>query len=175
LSGLKVIGPAKHYAAVVEALGGTSLSFPIQEYYETIQRGTASGVVTGWTAFPSFKLAEVTTYHVDTSLGTAAAMIFMSKKRFDALPPAVQKVLLDNSGEALSQKFGKFWDQVNDGVRTMVSKQPGHTVVELTPDQTAAWRQKIEPANDKVINALPNGRKFVEAFRKEQDGFKPAM
>jgi TRAP-type C4-dicarboxylate transport system substrate-binding protein len=165
LSGLKVIGPSKHYSGAITRLGGTPLSFPVNEYYETLQRGTADGVITGWVAFASFKLGDVTAYHVDTTLGTAAAMVFMSKKRFEALSPAARKVLEENSGEALSRGWGQFWDQQDGEVRERIRKQAGHTVVELTPEQTEAWRRAVQPANDEILKSLPNGAKVLDMFR----------
>ena len=54
LSGLKIIGGSKIATEVIQRLGGAPLSFRVDEYYETLQRGTADGVVVGWTAFNPF-------------------------------------------------------------------------------------------------------------------------
>jgi TRAP-type C4-dicarboxylate transport system substrate-binding protein len=37
-------------------------------------------------------------------------MIFMAKKKWDALPVAARKILAANAGEAESRHFGAFWD-----------------------------------------------------------------
>lgn len=52
LAGLKIIGPAPSYAKVILGLGGAPVSFANNEFYEALQRGSADGVVTGFTAFP---------------------------------------------------------------------------------------------------------------------------
>ena len=56
-----------------------------------------------------YKLAEVTSYHYEMRLGASTGMVFMAKKRYDALPPAAKKILDDNSGEAASRAWGKWW------------------------------------------------------------------
>src|SRR5439155_1624628 len=79
-----------------------------------IQRGTVDGIMTGWTAFQPFKFAEVTSHHIDVRLGASTGMVFMSRKKWDALPPAVKKVLESASGEATSRAFGAFWDRISE-------------------------------------------------------------
>ena len=103
LNGLKVVVGSKITSEVAAALGGAPLAFPINQYYEVLQRGTADVVQIGWTAFQPFKLAEVTKYHLDVPLGSAPGYVFMAKKKFDSLPPAVQKILMANAGEKESR------------------------------------------------------------------------
>ncbi len=89
LNGLKVIAGSKIASEIVQNLGGAPLSFRIDEYYETLQRGTADGAVIGWTAFNPFKLAEVTHYHLDAPLGGETGYIFMARKEWNSLPEPV--------------------------------------------------------------------------------------
>ena len=166
-NGLRIIGPAPHYGAVITAMGAAPLSFAANEYYEALNRGAADGVVTGFTAFPTFKLQEVVSYHVNTGLGTAAGMVFMSKKRWNALPDAGRKAIDDNSGEAQSRVFGAFWDRQDSGVREQVRGMPGHTVVELTPAQYASWKAKSASAIDALVKERPGGESYRALFRKE--------
>ena len=151
---------------VMANMGGVPLSLTTNEYYEALQRGTAEGVVTGFTAFAPFKLQEVTSYHVDVGLGTAAGMVFMSKKRYEALPAAVRKVIDDNSGEAQSRLHGQYFDRQNDEGRENV-KARKHTVVELSAEQYAAWKRKIAPAVDALVQQRPGGEQYLRAFRAE--------
>jgi TRAP-type C4-dicarboxylate transport system substrate-binding protein len=89
LGGTKLIVASKVNADAISLLGGSPLSIPLFEMYAAIQRGTADGAAVSWTSFNPFKLAEVTSYHVDTSLGTSFAMFFMSKKIYTLLRPDV--------------------------------------------------------------------------------------
>jgi TRAP-type C4-dicarboxylate transport system substrate-binding protein len=166
-NGLRIIGPSPHYGVVITSMGAAPLSFAANEYYEALNRGSADGVITGFTAFPSFKLQEVTKYHVNTGLGTAAGMVFMAKKRWDALPEIGRKALEENSGEAQSRAFGAYWDRQDDGVREQVKAMANHTVVELTPAQHAAWKRKSAPGIEALIKERPGSERYLAAFKAE--------
>ena len=49
----------------------------------------------------------------------------MSRKKWDALPAPVRKVLEDNSGEAQSKAFGAFWDRIAEDTKAELRKMPG--------------------------------------------------
>ena len=109
--------------------------------YAAIQRGTAEAAAVSWTSFNPSMLAEVSSYHIDTRLGTSVAMIFMSKKKYGTFAPDVKKILDAHSGEAASRSFGAWWDQERkDGKEQTIARHDKRTIVELTDAQTAAWR-----------------------------------
>lgn len=166
LNGLKVVVGSKINADIAAALGAAPLAFPINEYYEVLQRGTADAVEVGWTAFQPFKLAEVTKYHLDVPLGSAPGYVFMAKKKWDTLPAAVQKVLMANAGEGESRAFGKFWDDVNNEWRDNTVKLPGHTLLKLTPAQDKAWHDRVEAVTNAWAQATPNGAKILATYRQ---------
>lgn len=159
LNGLKMAAGSKLVADTISELGGTPISLPLPAYYEGLQRGTIDGILMTWTAFQPFKLAEVTKYHVDTELGGAPGVVFMTKKRWDTLSPAVQKIIMSNSGEAQSRIYGAFWDRVQDEWRQKVKGMSDHTVVTLTPEQTAEWRGRLASIKDEWIKRTPDGEK----------------
>ena len=168
LGGAKLIFASKVNADAITLLGGSPLSIPLFEMYAAIQRGTADGAAVSWTSFNPFKLAEVTNYHVDTTLGTSIGMIFMSKKKYGSLPPDVKNVLDAHSGEAASRAFGAFWDQERkDGKDQTVARGGKRTIGTLTPEQTAAWRKKMSPLEAAWVARTPDGAKVLAAYRAE--------
>jgi TRAP-type transport system periplasmic protein len=168
LAGLKLGVGNKTGGDILTRLGGAPISVPLTDYYEAIQRGTIDGSMSQWTQFQPFKLAEVTTYHVDTTLGSAAGMVFMSKKKWQTLPEPVRKLLMDNSGEKQSRLFGAFWDAVNEEGRAMVrARGARHTIVNLSPEQQTKWRQAVQPVTDEWAKTTPNGDKVLDAFQRE--------
>jgi TRAP-type transport system periplasmic protein len=164
LNGLKIIAGSKIASDIVQKLGGAPLSFRIDEYYETLQRGTADGVLVGWTAFNPFKLAEVTHYHLDVPLGGETGYIFMARKEWAALPEPVQKILTANSGEGVSREFGHFWDEVVKEGRDDTLKLPGHTSLKLTEAQEKIWHDRIAPIAQDWAKSVPDGDKILSAY-----------
>src|SRR6185437_14882132 len=110
--------------------------------YLAIQRGTADGTVLSWNPYQTFKIGEVTTFHIDAPMGTAAGMLFMSRKVYDGLSPAAKHALDANSGEAASRAWGKWWDGDNANGRRMAVSDPKHKVVTLDPALRANGRRR---------------------------------
>jgi TRAP-type transport system periplasmic protein len=165
LHGLKLIALGKVQADAVTTLGGAPLSIGITDMYTALQRGTADGAVASWTTFDPFRLGDVTRYHLETRLGTSTGMIFMAKKKFDALPSAAQKVLRDNSGEAASRAFGAYLDGDAARVRDNV-KAGGQTVAAPDAAHETQWREKLDPVDASYINSVPNGPAILASYRQ---------
>lgn len=165
LTGLKIMTGSKIVADIITDMGAAPVTIPLSDTYAALQRGTIDGLMTAWTAFAPFKLAEVTHYHIDMQMGTSTGALFMAKKRYDALPSDARKVLEANSGERESKAFGAFWDSEQTLGRTMVQGMGGHTIVSLTPAQEATWRQKAEAAQAAWAKSVPDGDKLLAAFK----------
>ena len=165
LKGLKMAALSKINGEVITALGATPISMQLTDMYPALQRHLVDGLSVAWTAYRPFKLGEVITYHVETKLGSAAAFIFMSKKKFESLPAAGQKVLMEESGEKQSRAYGAYWTSLADEVRQEYANKPGHTTVRLTPEQNAAWQAKLQGVTDAWVKETPGGAKVLAAFK----------
>src|SRR5262249_3317055 len=133
LTGIKLVTPTQITALAAQFMGAQPITLSSPQAYEAIQRSTADGTILSWNVYFSFKIGEVTHYHIDTSMGTAAGMIFMSRKVYDALSPAAKKALDTYSGEAASRDWGKWWDKDNNNGRASALNDPKQAVVTLDP------------------------------------------
>ena len=166
LSGAKLIVTSKLVGQAITRLGGTPITLPLLETYESLQRGTVDGVVTAWTAIEPLKLNEVTSYHVDVELGGGTGVVPMARKRYQALPEAARKILDANSGEGHTRHFGRFWDSEQEKGRAIIARGGAkHAVHSLTPAQDAEWRRRVAPIVDEWARNTPNGEKLVSTFR----------
>lgn len=166
ISGLKLIVASKLAGQAIARLGGTPISLPLLQSYETLQRGTVDGVVTAWTALPDQKLYEVTSYHVDVELGGSTGFVFMGKKRYDALPEAARKVLDDHTGGGQTRIFGQFWDSEQERGRAFVERLgEKHAIKTLTPEQDARWRRLAAPVAEEWAKNTPNGEEILTRYR----------
>lgn len=173
LNGLKLCTGSKVGADTIERLGGTPISCLTSDYYTAMQRGMVDATMVQWTAFQPFKLQDVTFYHLETKLGGAPGMVFMDKKKYEALPAAARKILDDNSGEAESRVFGKFWDDVDDEGREMVKALgPKQQIISQSPEIEAKWRAAVSPVINDWVKATPDGDKVLAAFRSETAALK---
>jgi TRAP-type transport system periplasmic protein len=166
LKGLRIMAISKSAAEIVSALGGSPASILLPDLYESLMRHSVDGAIMGWTAFQPFKLAEVTFYHVDTQFGAAPAMVFMAKKRYDALSPAARKIIDENSGEAASRWLGKTWDEVEREARDATKADPKHQVVTPSAATAAKWRHELAPISAAWAKNTPNGAAILAKFHE---------
>jgi TRAP-type transport system periplasmic protein len=167
LEGLKIRIYSNLQVDMVKSLGMSPVSMPPNDIYMAVKRGTIDGTITSWTTFPAANLQEVTTYHVELPLGGAALMYFMARKKYNFLPAAIRSAFDKNSNEAYSRAYGiLLGEDAERGKKT--SSGPGQTIVRLTPEKTAEWRQKF--GNAWIANwekaTAPNGAKVLAEFKK---------
>jgi TRAP-type C4-dicarboxylate transport system substrate-binding protein len=166
LKGMRMIVTQKIFGDITEALGGAPISVSLADMYSALQRGTAEGMITQWTTFQPFKLAEVVNYHIDGNMGSAAGAFMVNKKRWDALPADAKKIVDANSGEGESRALGKFWDVVAAEGRDSTRALPGHKIDTLAPEVEARWNAVTRPLVDEWAQKTPGGAKVLETFRQ---------
>jgi TRAP-type C4-dicarboxylate transport system substrate-binding protein len=149
MAGEKLIVPNKVAGDALQALGGSPLSVPLTDMY------------------PAIQLYEVTNYHVDVAFGGAAGMIFMSRAKYNTLPPAAKKIIDDNSGVALSRHFGQVMVDEDKAQREAVMKMPKQTFVTPSAEQLAAWKTKIQPSITAWTKTASGADTVLAKFKEE--------
>jgi len=166
LQGLRLRVVSKTGSESVTRLGGTPLVLDPMDQYPALQRGTLDGVVSSWLGIGVLHLTEVTTFHVETSLGTGMFMVFMMRAKYATLPATVRQAIDKESGEALSRAMGEAFERRSSGFRAPAAADPGkHKIVSLSPAQSATWRATISPVIDNWTSTRPNGAKLLETYR----------
>jgi TRAP-type C4-dicarboxylate transport system substrate-binding protein len=166
LSGLRIVGATQMTALSAKYLGTQPITLSSPEVYTAILRGTVDGTILSWNPYFSFKLGEVTTYHVDAPLGTAAGMLFMSHKVYDGLSPEAKHALDVNSGEEASRAWGKWWDGDNENGRQSAKNDPKQTVVTLDDARRAVWSKKLDGAIAEWGKSRPGIDKAITEYRR---------
>lgn len=154
---------------ILQALGATPISVGLFDFYQSLQNRVVDGVVSQWTAFQPFKLQEVTKYHVDFALGSAAALIAFNNDAWKELSADAQKAIMSKSGETMSRGLGKFWDGVSDEAMNEALKTPGHQLVKLSPEEKAKWYKAIEPAFDEWRKTTQGSDEVTKALHAQYD------
>ncbi len=93
-------------------------------------------------------------------------MIFMKKSVYGALSPAAKKALDDNSGEAASRAWGKWWDGDNENGRQLAKHDPKQTVVTLDPATQAQWGKKLDGAIAEWGKSRPGIDKALVEYKR---------
>jgi TRAP-type C4-dicarboxylate transport system substrate-binding protein len=167
VKGRKLSVSTREMAQLVGGLGAVPISMPPPDFYEAIGRGTTDGTVTAWTAVQTFKLHEVTRYHMEAPLGMSPAYVFMNKGVYAKLPAKARAAVDRFSGEPFTRRLGAVIDEEDAKIGKDVAAMPGHVVTQLPADQYETWRARIKTIVDTWLNETPDGANVLAAFRRE--------
>jgi TRAP-type C4-dicarboxylate transport system substrate-binding protein len=130
---------------VIKALGGVPIPLEMVDVYDSLRRGVIEGVTVDLSTLKYWKFAEVTKYvTADWQLGTGITFYWvMSKRKWDTLPPDIQKIFIEVASEAM-QKQGALWDQMDIEGRDLFTSKGGQ-MISLSDSEAARWIKAVEP------------------------------
>src|SRR6185436_17036181 len=96
---------------IYQLLGASPVTAPPNEYYEMMSRRLVNGLAVGVGALQTFKLHEVTSYHLRFEGAGGAGFLIMNKASFDKLPDAGKRAVDRNAGFEASKGAGAAVDQ----------------------------------------------------------------
>lgn len=165
LKGLKIAPTTKLAAHEIEFLGGNPVSLTYQETFSALQRGTIDGITFPLAGIYSQNFSSLVPVHMNFSLGSGLAMIFMTKKKFAALSPQAQKILLAASGEAMSRKDGALYDRLTGEAVVSFRADPKQSFIQLSPTMQAKWKQETAAIDADWVKQSPGREKVLAKFR----------
>jgi len=167
LDGMKIRVPSSNVGKAIEAWGGTPVSMPITEVYSAAQTGVIDGALLGGSTLNSFKLHEVFDhYTVGVPSTTSVVFQLMNRDSYENLTDAEQAAIDKYTGYEMSKKSSQSYrDQHEEGMATI--READKNIVELTLEETAAFRKLSQSAIKETVNELEsegidNAKKIVE-------------
>lgn len=165
IKGLKIRATGNS-AKLVEALGGTPVAKPMPENYQLLQKGVVDGSMHPIESNKSFKLGEVCKFGTD-SFDVAYTTVFfvvMNKDKWASLDADSQKAITEINNE-WAAKHAKAWDDADVVGREFLVQQGGE-IIELSTEESAAWKAAAKPVIDGYIadadaNGL-NGKEIID-------------
>lgn len=144
-------------AQVISALGGTPVSLPMPELYQSLQKGVVQGALYPIEVNKGWRMAEVSEY-LTNSLSiayTSSFYVVMNKEKWAAIPADLQKIIQEINGEWVG-KHGEAWDE-SDQQGLEYFKSLNREVIELSDAEANQWKTTIEPVIDDYIDKMNKG------------------
>ena len=171
-AGLKIRTPTRTGSWILEALGANPVGMPVPELPQALSRKVVDGALIPWEIIPPFKLQELTKYQIDgennVRFGTTVFQISMNEDAWKKLPPDLQKIISDNSGEDWWREIGKIWMGA-ETVGLNIALKAGNEHIELNDAELANFRQSLAPVVERWIAEMDskgiNGQELVDAAR----------
>ncbi len=171
LRGLRIRTPSPTVSMMLEFLGASPVGMPPGQVYENMQRGVLDGAAFPWDPVRAFKLGEVSKFHCEAGLYTAAFWFGMNDRKYQSLPADIRRVIDQSSGPALLAKVQGWWDTWDAaGKATAVAR--GNTIVTLSREQRGQWERTLVPLFNKAMidfekQGVPDARDLYIAMQRE--------
>ena len=140
--GMKVRGGSREIDLMTKAAGAAVTNVPSNEIYSAMQSGVLDAAITSSTSLISFRLHETSKFLTagrKHSFWYMFEPLLMSKKSFDGLTPAQQKLVME-VGASL-EKFGMEAARADDQRVVEVFTKAGLKVVDMEQATFDRWRE----------------------------------
>lgn len=161
LAGMKIrVLSAPLQMEQIRALKATPVPMSLGEVLPALQQGTLDSVMSDIPVFYPMKYYSVAKYLLETSHAILTSMTVVSKTWLDALPPDLQKVVIDD-GQNVSRDIYQFSvDQVNEGYDGWVNA--GGEITRLDPKAHDALMAQLQPLGAQVTSKNPDEKKLFD-------------
>jgi len=126
--------------------------------------GAVDAVQAGVTVFVPFKYYDVAKYHTNTNHYLVTGFGTVSKRWYDGLPADLQRAVVE---EAMAEQASLHeWTKnlYTEGVRVWKERTKDGWI-ELTEEQRAAFRQRLEGVDGKVAAQIPLLKEWLDLLR----------
>jgi TRAP-type C4-dicarboxylate transport system substrate-binding protein len=160
---------------VLEALGAAPVGMPMPQVPESVQTGVIDGTMTSREVLKDFKLAEMLKNVTDYPTVVVTFAAVMDKKKWEALPDNVKKVI-DGLSREMAVWTGQYHDKQNVGdALAWAQKEHNLQIHKLPAEEAAKWDALLAPmVADWVKQMQPKGfpaEKFIERMRQLRDKY----
>ncbi len=161
----------------MKSLGGTPAAVPASDIYNALARGDVEGVMTPYSTAYGFKYGEIIGYTTENR-ATAYSGVFivaMNKKKWNSLPPDIQKII-DTMSYEYMEKYAAMWDDMEKNSKASLVKG-GTKIISLSEEEEARWVERAKPVFDDYLyrmkllglpgdEALKFAREYLELHKK---------
>ena len=144
--------PTPIYVDFMKSLGASPVPMPFTETYTAMEQGAIDGMTNPLLNIPDGKYEEVSKYLTLTNHMYTPQAVVVSKKFWDKLSPAEQKLMRE-----AAQETAVYQRKVARDAATRILdevKKKGMTVLELNAEEVAKLRERSKPVVEKYTKEL---------------------
>ncbi len=177
LKGRKILnfgGPIA--ASRLKALGMVPVSMSPPDGYMALQQGIVDGAVCNYQLLVSRRYGDIIKYMLPINIMGGSVFMAMNQDTYDSLPPDLQKIIDDMSGDYALEKVEAWLEEEYKLLRTYRDKMGGQVHV-FTDEEYAEIRRLTLPCDEEWANTLKSyglpGDKILARMRQLQSEKDP--
>jgi C4-dicarboxylate-binding protein DctP len=148
--------------AQFEALDANPQKMAFAEVYQALQVGTVDGQENTWSNMYTQKFYEVQPYITESNHGVLDYMIVANAEFWNGLPDDI-RAELDKIMAEVTVEVNKLAAEINEQDKQKIIESGRSEIIELTPEERAAWVQAMQPVWEEFQDAI--GEEIVEAAK----------
>ena len=167
LRNMKILAPANG-RRLVDAIGGVPLHKGPRDYYMSLAKGLADGMLNDFLAVDIFKCMEAVTSHTragEGGFGRVVTGYWMNKNTWNKLPPVTRRAIMDLK-PWIEQEFIELFDKMDKEAENKARKM-GDKVIDLTPEEVEIWKKVAQPVHEQWIQEMEAQGKPGKAVYEE--------
>ena len=163
--GKRIRGHGEMEVEGIKALGASPTFLGGGEVYMALQRGTVDGALSAAASFWDRKYYEVVKYITNVHYTLAIYGVLMNLKKWNELPPDIQKIILECSVEA--QEWGRKEAEKADRECLELLKGKGMEIYVVPEKEKERWRKAAQPTIEVFLKrAGDKGKLLLELAEK---------
>lgn len=161
--------------AVIERLGGASVSTNIADLPIAVSQGQVDCVFTDWFSWDGLRLYESLPIAYDDGLASfGGTLMVVSKSAFEALPEAGRTAVRE-AGRAATQKGRELIGERVAEIKARLAQAAGIQIIEVTPEQRSHWAAAAQPIYDDYAAKGADQKLWVDELAKmNAEGYTPS-
>lgn len=138
-------------ALILDEWGANAVGMPMPATVEALQKGIVKGLFSSLEVMKDLKFAETCKYVTLTETVVYPFAVVMNKKKWDALPDDIKKIIEDLSVEQV-EWTGDYMDKHIIEAMEWSKNEHKVEVITLTKEQLSMWNSKLEPVKNKWLD-----------------------
>lgn len=176
--GLKIRTPSRTGGWMINAWNAEPVGMPVPDLPQALSKGVVDGALIPFEIVPPLKVHELTkcsvTGYNDTRFGTSVFLFAMNKERYNKLPSDLKAIIDANSGKAIAEQAGDFWDAIEQPGKDL-QKETNSPIIILSKQVTAElaninkvveqrWIQEVSKYNINAPELVEKARNAVKKY-----------
>jgi TRAP-type C4-dicarboxylate transport system substrate-binding protein len=170
IKGKKIVGVTPFTAERIRMLGGSPIEVPILDVYMALERGMAEGIVLPYAAVRPLKVVDVAKYHTTINQETAGFYAVMNKDKFNQLPPHIQKLFDETTGEQMAITTSKAIQSAGEASIEWM-KENGHQFYTLPESERSKLVELLMPLRERWVEEM-EAKGFANARQMLEDAVR---
>lgn len=152
LKGMKVRSPSPLMSEMLEAVGAVPVSMPVNDIYESLNKGVIDAAMAGLSTINDMKLHEVVKFISLTNVSSSSMFVVMNTDVYEGLSDGNRDAVLEfakNGAVLTGQALDRATQQGYD-----VAKENNITIFEPSVEELERWAQATKPVIDEWISEM---------------------